>query len=192
MDLKNILKLKEENYPLFLLEIEKMEKEVPKYMEISEKSLQKFLVHASDPSIKDRIKSSLKEMVENTDFRDQVSIANRKNNKPYAIYEGKKYTLVELTKILGISRVSIGNMKKGIFLNRFNLEFIKERKSLTENQKNKISGSLKNRGPKFFAIYKETPYTFNRLLEVLEIKKTTLFNLKRGLGKVDKYNLKFL
>jgi DNA-binding Xre family transcriptional regulator len=135
----------------------------------------------------------MKEVVEKTDFRNQVVLNNKKKIKPYAIYNGVTYTLNELVEILGISRVSIGNMKSGKFENRFNLEFIDNgRKKLNDKQKNKISNTLNKREPSYYAIYEGIPYTFKELLEILKIGRVTLFNLKRGKGRVDKYNLIFL
>ena len=193
MTLEELIKLKEENYELFVERVKEMNQETPNYLTISKRSLINTMTHAKDPSLKERIKSSMKEIVEKTDFRDQVGLNNKKKRKPYAIYEGSAYTLNELVEVLGISRVAIGNMKSGKFENRFSLEFIDNgRKKLTPEQKNKISNTLNGKGPSYYAVYEGNPYTFNELLEILKIGRGTLFNLKRGKGKVDKYNLTFL
>ena len=193
MTLEELIKLKGENYELFIEEVKKINQEIPDYLKISKRSLINTMTHANDPTIKEKIKSSMNKIVEQTDFREQVSENNKKKTKPYAIYKGEEYTLGGLTEILKISRVSIGNMKTGKFPNRYNLIFIENnRKKPTKEQRDKISESLRNKEPKYYAIYKGVKYTFNELLEVLEIGRTTLFNLKKGIGNTSKYNLTFL
>ena len=193
MTLEELIKLKEEDYELFIERVKEMNQETPNYLTISKRSLINTMTHAKDPSLKERIKSSMKEIVEKTDFRDQVGLNNKKKRKPYAIYEGFTYTSNELVEVLGISRVAIGNMKSGKFENRFNLEFIDNgRKKLTSEQKNKISNTLNGKEPSYYAVYEGNSYTFNELLEILKIGRGTLFNLKKGKGKVAKYNLIFL
>lgn len=110
--------------------------------------------------------------------------------KPYAIYNGKTYTLFDLSQELGIDRQKISRIKNGREENYPGIEFIEmERKNVSTETSKKISEAKKKseeeKNKKPYAIYDGITYNIIELTEKLEFPNNfrKIKHVKNGKSK---------
>lgn len=137
MTLEELLKLKQEDYQLFIKTTQGLNEEIPKYKTMSSFAMKSVEVQC-DPDVKAKISTSLLKVMKTESYKSKMSEAMSKDsfkelrskagkakaNMKYAIYEGKEYTRTELSELLGVSKTVIWSMKTGYTINRFNLIFL--------------------------------------------------------------------
>jgi hypothetical protein len=141
MTLEELVKLKQENYPLFVETVKGLNEEIPKYKKITLFQL-RCCEAQNDPFLKSKISNSVKISLSDESVKKKISDQSKRPelkearakagkatakmnfDKKYAIYKGVAYTRSELIELLEVSKTVLWDIKRKATKNRFNLEFL--------------------------------------------------------------------
>jgi hypothetical protein len=120
MTLEELIKLKQENYPLFVETVKGLNEEIPEYLKISKSNINRILSVLS-PEHKFANSKSLTGKSRGDDFKKKMS---KIKTKPFAKYKDKIYTRQELAEELNVHVNTITWIKTGQLKNKYEIEFL--------------------------------------------------------------------
>ena len=193
MKLQDLLKLKEEDYDLFLQKVDEMNSQSPKYKEMCNQKISVAVtgVMNKGKSLSEEARKKMSESRKGNsnnkgkslseEARERISKAGL---KPYAIYKGKVYTAIGLSEELGFKNYTkVSQIKSGKKKDEWGITFLE---TTNHKKETKPRNNFKHRQDVLsrpYAIINDETLTLTELSEKIGFNKIKIAHIKAGRTK---------